>query len=181
MRTLTLILALTAATAPAGAQQIGAGAPAAADTADGYQLSRVEEMPRPINRMEFARELARLYPPLQRDEGAQGTVQVRFRVETDGTTSNATIVATTDSAFSEPSLRAVEMLRFTPGRVAGRPVRTWVDLPIYWTVGRDGPVREGMGRSRPEPKGTERSRRGRLSDILPSGVCEYPPCPQPEE
>lgn len=164
----------------AAADFTGAGAPAAADTADGYQLPAVEEMPRVLNVREFARELARSYPPPLRDEGVEGLVQVRFRVERDGTTNSATIVSTTDPAFSEPSLRAVEMLRFRPGRVAGRPVRTWVEQPIYWTVARGGPVLEGMEQSRPGSKGTEGSRRGRLSDIIPGSAprtCDGRPCP----
>ncbi|HEX2077839.1 MAG TPA: energy transducer TonB, partial [Longimicrobium sp.] len=109
------------------------GALAAADTADGYELSAVEELPRVINAGEFGRALARSYPPLLRDRGTDGIVIVRFRIEVDGTTSNASIVHTTHRAFAEPTLSALAVLRFRPAEVNGRPVRAWVEQPIHWS------------------------------------------------
>ena len=106
------------------------------DSVNGYELAQVEELPRPVNREAFQRELMRAYPPALRAEGIDGTVQVRFRVEPDGTTSNPMVTQSTNSAFDEPTLRAIQVLRFRPAKVGGRPVRAWVEQPVQWTTGR---------------------------------------------
>jgi TonB family protein len=149
---------------------------AAADTAEGYELSEVEDLPAPINAQAFSTVLARSYPPELRNRAVEGYVQVRFRVELDGTISYPTVVSTSDPAFTSPILSALTMLRFRPGRVGGRPVRTWVEQPIIWTV-------RGMGVSSQRIE-TGRTRRGRLSDIIPGSVpptCGGAPCPWDEE
>jgi TonB family protein len=134
------------------------GALAVADTADGYELTAVEELPRAINSSEFGRALARAYPPLLRDRGTDGTVMVRFRIEVDGTTSNASVVHSTHRAFIEPTMSALAVLRFTPAEVKGRPVRVWVEQPIYWTV-HGGP-----------PELDLRTRRARMEQIEVTGT-----------
>jgi periplasmic protein TonB len=103
-----------------------------------YELHAVEEQPRPTNIADLRRALERNYPPLLRDAGVTGTVQVRFRVLEDGRvdTESITISASTHDQFNDPTLRAVRTLRFRPARVNNRPVRVWVELPIQWTVTR---------------------------------------------
>lgn len=118
----------------AAAARPAAGAPASGDSVNGYELSGVDELPRVLNGRDFGRELARLYPAPLRDAGMQGTVQVRFLIERDGTTSNAVVTHSTDREFNRPTLEAVRTLRFRPARVNGRPVRVWVEQPIMWTV-----------------------------------------------
>lgn len=108
------------------------------DSINGFELNAVEELPRPLNVQALARALAEAYPPHLRDSGIQGTVQVRFRVNVDGTTSNASITHSTDIGFNAATLQAIQVLRFRPGRVNGRPVRVWVELPIEWTVAGEG-------------------------------------------
>ncbi|HEU4884227.1 MAG TPA: TonB family protein [Longimicrobium sp.] len=103
-----------------------------------YELSAVEEMPTLSNRSDFARQLQRNYPPLLRDAGVAGTVQVRFRVQPDGRVDgeSITITSTTHEQFNEPTIRAVRVLRFRPAKVNGRPVPVWVEQPIQWQVSR---------------------------------------------
>jgi TonB family protein len=110
---------------------------ATGDSENGYELSQVDVLPRPLNGRVFARQLARSYPAPLRDAGIEGTVQVRFRVEPDGTTSNPTVTHSTDSAFDDPTLRALQVLVFRPARINGKAVRVWVELPIQWTVSRE--------------------------------------------
>lgn len=107
------------------------------DSIDGYELSAVEVLPRLVNGPAFGRALARAYPPYLRDAGVQATVQVRFRVEVDGTISNPTIILSTDPRFNEPTLEALQGIRFRPARVNGRPVRVWVVQPIQWSLAGD--------------------------------------------
>jgi protein TonB len=103
-----------------------------------YELSAVEEMPSLSNRSDFARQLQRNYPPLLRDAGVAGTVQVRFRVLEDGRVDGESIQITssTHEQFNDPTMRAVRVLRFRPAKVNGRPVKVWVEQPIQWTVAR---------------------------------------------
>jgi TonB family protein len=116
-------------------QGVGADAPAAGDSVNGYRLSDVQTLPQLVNREAFGRMLAREYPAALRDAGEQGTVQVRFRIEVDGTVSHVTILQSTRPEFVEPTLRSIQMMRFAPARIRGRPVRVWVEQPIMWTVG----------------------------------------------
>ncbi|MBW3570487.1 MAG: TonB family protein [Gemmatimonadetes bacterium] len=103
-----------------------------------YELSAVEELPRPTNTSDLTRQLARNYPPLLRDAGVTGTVHVRMGVQPDGRVDESSIQITnsTHEQFNDPTIRAVRVLRFRPAKVNGRPVPVWVDLPIQWTVGR---------------------------------------------
>ncbi|HEX5872928.1 MAG TPA: energy transducer TonB, partial [Longimicrobium sp.] len=112
---------------------------ASGDSINGYELSAVDVLPRILNAQAFGRALAEAYPPALRDAGEQGMVQVRFRVEPDGTTSHATITRSTEHGFDAPTLEAVRTLRFRPAKVNGRPVRVWVEQPIQWTVSGAGP------------------------------------------
>jgi TonB family protein len=115
---------------------VPAGEAPAGDSVNGYEMRDVEELPRAVNTGEFSRELARAYPPALRAEGVQGIVELRFRVEPGGTTSGHTITHSTNSAFDEPTLQAIPVLRFRPARLKGRPVRVWVQQPIHWVLER---------------------------------------------
>jgi TonB family protein len=112
----------------------GDSAPVMGDSEEGYELSAVTDLPRVRNTLAFQQALVREYPPHLRDAGVQGVVQVRFRVEPDGTTSNPVVTHASERGFAEATLRAIQTLRFNPARLNGRPVRVWVELPIHWTV-----------------------------------------------
>jgi protein TonB len=101
-----------------------------------YELSAVEEQPRPTNVAEFQRLLERNYPPLLREAGVTGTVQVRMRVEEDGhvDAESITIESATNDQFGDATKRAVERLRFRPAKVGGHPVKVWVTLPVTWQI-----------------------------------------------
>lgn len=106
---------------------------ATAESTDVYELSRVEELPRLLNPRAFRDAMEREYPHLAGQLTTRGTVQVRFRVERDGTVSSPTVTHFSNRILVEPTLRAVQVLRFVPGKVNGRPVRTWVEQPVSWT------------------------------------------------
>lgn len=101
-----------------------------------YELSAVEEQPRPTNLPDLRRQLERNYPPLLRDARVTGTVQVRMRVTADGSVdaSSITITSSSHEQFNDPTIRSVQRLRFRPAKVNGRPVPVWVELPIQWQV-----------------------------------------------
>jgi protein TonB len=103
-----------------------------------YELSAVEEQPSISNRQELVRQLERNYPPLLRDAGVTGTVQVRFRVLENGTVDvpSITVTSSTHEGFNDASIRSVQRLRFRPAKVNNRPVKVWVELPIQWQTAR---------------------------------------------
>jgi TonB family protein len=139
----------TEAPPPVTAAALAPAVPPSVDKAThGYELEDVEVLPRPRNVDVLARELQRAYPPHLRDAGREGFVVVRLRIEPDGTTSSHVVVRADYPAFVEPTLRAISLLRFSPARVNGRPVRVWVELPINWSVtrgGLDGPDPRTVG------------------------------------
>jgi TonB family protein len=108
------------------------------DSTGAYGLREVEEMPRILNRDVFARALSREYPPHLRDAGFTGTVHVRFLVEMDGSISQPTIIRSSQVQFNDATLRAIQALRFRPGKIDQAPVRVWVVLPIRWEISRGG-------------------------------------------
>lgn len=117
---------------------------ASGDSVNGYEMGQVDELPHPLNVQMLARELARSYPVPLRDAGIEGSVDVRFRVEPDGSTTHHHVTRSTDAGFDAATLRAVQLLRFRPAKIGGRPVRVWVEQPIMWTV-RGAPGMPGMG------------------------------------
>lgn len=99
-----------------------------------YDISAVEVKPSLSNNSAVARALERNYPPLLRDAGVAGTVTMQFVVGTDGRVDASTIevVDASNSQFSDAARRVVELMRFRPAQVGGRPVRVKVQLPIQF-------------------------------------------------
>jgi TonB family protein len=97
-----------------------------------YELCEVEELPRPLNGADFQRLLARNYPLGRDDPAVAATVQVRFRLEANGTVSVPRVTRSTDPRFDEATLLVIRTLRFRPARLNGRPVKVWVEQPILW-------------------------------------------------
>lgn len=104
-----------------------------------WELSEVEELPRPANVGVFQEALAREAARLAEHGTFAGAVQVRFRIETDGTTSNVTVTRADHRALVAPTLRALQVLRFRPARVNGRPVAAWAEQPISWVMPEGAP------------------------------------------
>ena len=73
-----------------------------------------------------------LYPPALRAAGVQGRVLAEFVVDTLGRAELATLrfPELPDPRFADAVRDAISRIRFSPGEVAGRPVRTRVALPF---------------------------------------------------
>jgi protein TonB len=73
------------------------------------------------------------YPEIAREAGLEGTVYVRVLVWTDGTVREA---AVTDGmlGLDEAALAAVRTAVFVPASQQGRPVATWMILPIEFRL-----------------------------------------------
>jgi protein TonB len=121
--------AAAAGTAPGGGVAAGPSG-----EADAYDLVALDRRPQLRNLSEVTRLLSRNYPPLLRDNEIDGTVEVRFVVDAEGRPDmrTAQVVSASHPAFEEPTLRIARRMRFDPGRLGGRAVRTWVTFPIQW-------------------------------------------------
>ncbi|HEU0300236.1 MAG TPA: energy transducer TonB [Longimicrobium sp.] len=125
MRTSPLLFAALLAAAPALAQP---------DSTLVHELYEVEVLPRPQNLPEFTAALSRGYPPHLREAGVSGEVHVEFVVGAGGVPRDLIIHTASDSAFGEPTLRAVSLLRFSPAQIGGRAVAVRVEQPIHWRI-----------------------------------------------
>ncbi|HYR07712.1 MAG TPA: energy transducer TonB [Longimicrobium sp.] len=94
------------------------------------------EPPRMMNQREISRLLGRLYPFRLRAAGVEGDVTLTFIIGRDGRVEmrSVTVVASAHPELTEPTLRALAMMRFRPARVSGEAVRVRVTLPVRWVL-----------------------------------------------
>ena len=97
-----------------------------------YEASEVDDRPAPRSEAELRHEQVRNRPPQLREQSAQATVRVRFRVNADGTTDSFTITRSTDTRYDAPSIEVLRRTRFFPGKLDGQTVAVWMELPIQW-------------------------------------------------
>ena len=69
------------------------------------------------------------YPELARQSGTEGTVVVQALVGADGHVRDTRIVRSIPM-LNEAAVEAVKQWRFKPATTGGRPVATWVSVPI---------------------------------------------------
>lgn len=79
------------------------------------------------------------YPAIARENGIEGTVVVRFVVETDGSIKHTEVVRDIGGRCGEEALRVVTLMnnmpqKWTPGRQRGKPVRVWFNLPVKFIL-----------------------------------------------
>jgi protein TonB len=94
---------------------------------DVNEASAVDRAPRILGR-----PVEPLYPPALRSAGVEGRVLAEFVVDTLGRAELATLrfPELPDPRFADAVREAISRTRFSPGEVAGRPVRTRVALPF---------------------------------------------------
>lgn len=97
-----------------------------------YEVSEVDHRPQPRSAADLRHQQVRNRPPGLGERAAHATVQVRFRVNPDGTTDAFTVIRSTDTRYNAPSIEALRNLRFFPGKLAGQSVAVWMELPIEW-------------------------------------------------
>jgi protein TonB len=91
--------------------------------------------PEVTNREEVQRALVREYPPLLRDAGIGGTVNVWFFIDATGQVQDTRLVAAgEDARLDDAALRVAETMRFSPARNRDRRVPVWVQMPIKFEV-----------------------------------------------
>jgi protein TonB len=76
-----------------------------------------------------------VYPQIAQEQDIQGTVQLRFVVEKDGSVGEVKVVKSLHPACDKEAVRVVKTLkRFTPAKQQGHPVRAWFTLPVRFSI-----------------------------------------------
>lgn len=97
-----------------------------------YEASEVDHRPQPRSAADLRHQQVRNHPPELRAQAAHATVQVRFRVNVDGTTDSFTVTRSTDTRYNTPSIEVLRHTRFLPGKLDGQTVAVWMEIPIQW-------------------------------------------------
>jgi protein TonB len=81
-----------------------------------------------------------VYPKEMRNVGAGGQVVVDFVVGTDGLVYNAFALSSSDKAFEEAALSAVNQWSFSSGQKNGQSVYTHMQVPIIFSLSPEPPA-----------------------------------------
>ncbi len=83
------------------------------------------------NEREVQRALEREYPPILRDAGIGGTVNVHFFIDEEGRVQRTLVAQTSGHAsLDEAALRVANVFQFTPALNLDKIVPVWIAIPI---------------------------------------------------
>ena len=74
------------------------------------------------------------YPADARKELLEGTVQLGFLIEPNGSPSHIQILRPAHPTLTAAAVRGLKQLRFKPGTHGGRPVPVWRTMPVTYNV-----------------------------------------------
>mgnify|MGYP006282767405 CR=1 FL=1 len=75
------------------------------------------------------------YPTIAAENGIEGTVYVRFVVDTDGSISNVTVLRGVDPSLDEEAVATIkDAPEWEPGKQRGKPVRVQFNIPIVFRL-----------------------------------------------
>lgn len=75
------------------------------------------------------------YPEIALEQGLQGTVTLRFKVDVDGSISQVSVKKGLSRECDKAAMDVVRKLpRFTPAKSNGRPVPVWFNLPVKFQI-----------------------------------------------
>ncbi|HEX6070670.1 MAG TPA: TonB family protein [Longimicrobiaceae bacterium] len=105
-----------------------------------------------INRQEIGSLLADAYPPLLRDAGIGGRVELWIFIDEDGGVQETRLARTSGyEGLDRAAEQVAHGMRFSPAENEGRRVATWIQLPItFQTASRSGESTEAAARRLPE-------------------------------
>ncbi len=105
------------------------------DPSSGPVFTPYTVAPNYTNVNDVRRALEREYPPLLRDAGIGGTVQVWFFIDRGGKVQKTSVNESSGSeALDEAALRVAPVFEFTPALNRDKAVPVWVSLPITFTT-----------------------------------------------
>jgi protein TonB len=98
----------------------------------------VEKMPKfPGGNKRITKWIARhiKYPVIAQENGAEGTVYIKFVIEIDGSVSNVEVLKGVDPYLDQEAKRVIEsMPKWSPGKQRGKPVRVSYVAPIKFVL-----------------------------------------------
>ena len=87
------------------------------------------------NRDEVARAMEREYPPLLRDAGIGGTVNVWFFIDENGMVQRTLVNQSSGhKALDDAAIKVADIIEFTPALNRDKRVPVWISLPITFTT-----------------------------------------------
>lgn len=76
------------------------------------------------------------YPAEALARRLEGTVTLRFLVDTDGSVAEALVAKSSgDASLDEAARAAIAKCHFTPGTAGGKPARAWAPVQYVWSLG----------------------------------------------
>ena len=91
--------------------------------------------PEIINRGDVQAALMREYPPILRDAGIGGTVEVWFFISEEGRVLDSRVSKSSGQVqFDEAALKVADVVRFSPALNRDQRVQVWIQLPITFQV-----------------------------------------------
>lgn len=126
------------ASSPAALSESKASTAAIGQKREGEVFTAVEVMAEPPGGMEgllrYLIENIR-YPEEAYKANEQGRVIVKFVVEADGSIADPEIIKGVSPSLDREALRVVrEMPKWAPGKVNGKPVASWFNLPVSFKL-----------------------------------------------
>jgi len=109
----------------------GAGSRPADPSGDVFDIRQLDQQPLP------RRQVPPEYPPALRTRGTTGEVVVDFVVDAAGNVQRAFAKRSSDPAFEEAAVKAVNQWQFEAGQKAGLRVNTHLQVPIVFTLAKD--------------------------------------------
>lgn len=76
-----------------------------------------------------------LYPKEARNAKIEGTVMVKALVDTKGNVAKVQVAKGIHATLDKAAMDAVKKWRFNPGRYNGKPVGTWIAVPVRFSLG----------------------------------------------
>jgi TonB family protein len=125
------------------ARRRGAAAASGRSPGDAIDLSRLDQIPRPVLQGRPA------YPVELRQNGVGGQAVVDFVVDATGYVRNAYAASSTNPEFAQAAVDAVSQWSFNPGKKSGQNVNTHMQVPIVFQVNNGPPPPQPM------PAGTQ--------------------------
>lgn len=95
---------------------------------DFFSINDLDNKPRPT------RMIKPEYPPALRNQGIEGRVYIRFKIDRNGNVIEATPERSDHPGFHAPAVKAVLKWKFEPGMRAGKPVPFQCLIPILFTL-----------------------------------------------
>ena len=91
--------------------------------------------PEIINRGAVQAALMREYPPILRDAGIGGTVEVWFFISEEGRVLDSRVSRSSGQVqFDQAALKVADVVRFSPALNRDQRVQVWIQLPITFQV-----------------------------------------------